>query len=78
MAITRVPLVPPKTGDFSSIRTARVRRSRSGSSTVTSITDAESPYGRVGNSDVGRDFRELFGLRPDNVFMIKVNYWLNP
>ena len=31
----------------------------------------------VGSFDLGYDTRELFGLRADNVFLIKVNYWLN-
>jgi hypothetical protein len=30
----------------------------------------------VGNFDFGRDRRELFGAHPDNIFLIKVNYWL--
>ena len=32
----------------------------------------------VGNVRFGRDREELFDARPDNVFVIKVNYWLNP
>jgi hypothetical protein len=32
----------------------------------------------VGDFRFGRDRRELFDARPDNVFVIKVNYWLNP
>ncbi|HEU0053236.1 MAG TPA: DUF5916 domain-containing protein, partial [Longimicrobium sp.] len=31
-----------------------------------------------GDFRFGRDRRELFNARPDNVFVIKVNYWLNP
>ena len=33
---------------------------------------------RVGNFQLGRDTGDLFRLRPDNVFMIKASYWLNP
>jgi hypothetical protein len=33
---------------------------------------------RIGNFDLGRDTRELLGIRPDNIFLVKVNYWLNP
>ncbi len=33
---------------------------------------------RVGDFDFGHDARELFKIHPDNVFQIKVNYWLNP
>jgi hypothetical protein len=36
--------------------------------------DPASRVGRVG----GHDARELFGLRPDNIFAVKVNYWINP
>ena len=31
----------------------------------------------IGNFDLGYDTRELFGLRADNIFLVKVNYWLN-
>jgi hypothetical protein len=31
----------------------------------------------VGIFDLGYDTRELFGLRTDNIFLLKVNYWLN-
>ena len=31
----------------------------------------------VGIFDLGYDTRELFGLRADNIFLVKVNYWLN-
>ncbi|HET7458885.1 MAG TPA: DUF5916 domain-containing protein, partial [Gemmatimonadaceae bacterium] len=32
----------------------------------------------VGDFDIGRDQRALMRTRPDNVFLVKVNYWLNP
>ena len=32
----------------------------------------------VGQFKLGRDTRALFGLEPDNVFTLKVSYWLNP
>ena len=31
----------------------------------------------VGTFDLDYDTRELFGLRADNIFLIKMNYWLN-
>ena len=31
----------------------------------------------IGNFDLGYDTRELFGFRADNIFLVKVNYWLN-
>ena len=34
-------------------------------------------FGGVGTFDLGRDSSELFSLRPDNIFLVKVNYWLN-
>jgi hypothetical protein len=40
--------------------------------------DVDPAYQRVGNFELGRDTRELFGIRPDNIFAIKMNYWLNP
>ena len=33
--------------------------------------------GGVGDFDFAHDSAELFKLRPDNVFLIKVNFWLN-
>jgi len=32
----------------------------------------------VGTFDLGRDTRDIFDIAPDNIFMVKVNYWLNP
>jgi hypothetical protein len=32
----------------------------------------------IGDFGLGRDARELFDLKPDNVFGVKVTYWLNP
>jgi hypothetical protein len=34
-----------------------------------------APYGDFA---LGRDRRALFRTRPDNIFVVKVNYWLNP
>jgi hypothetical protein len=33
---------------------------------------------RAGSFDLGRDVRGLVDLKPENVFVIKLNYWLNP
>jgi hypothetical protein len=33
---------------------------------------------RVGDFDLRRDRRALFAAQPDNVFVLKVSYWLNP
>jgi hypothetical protein len=32
----------------------------------------------VGTFDLARDTGDIFDVAPDNIFMIKVNYWLNP
>ena len=32
----------------------------------------------VGDFELGRDAGDMFEVAPDNIFMIKVNYWLNP
>ncbi len=32
----------------------------------------------MGDFDFSRDRRALFGTRPDNIVVIKMNYWLNP
>ena len=48
---------------------------QSRSDRLTSSGYAEGTYGRF---DFGRDADDLFRLKPDNTFMIKVSYWLNP
>jgi hypothetical protein len=32
----------------------------------------------IGDFDFSRDQRAMFGSRPDNVFLIKANYWISP
>ena len=32
----------------------------------------------VGNLELGRDTGDMFDAPADNVFMLKLNYWLNP
>ena len=34
-------------------------------------------YNGVGTFDLGYDTDTLFGLPPDNIFLVKMNYWLN-
>lgn len=41
-------------------------------------SDPDYPYARVGNFRLGRDAGDLLGLRPDNIFLVKMSYWLNP
>ena len=40
--------------------------------------DPEGGVDHVGTFKLGRDADALFGARPDNIFQIKVSYWLNP
>jgi hypothetical protein len=40
--------------------------------------DPVTGQSRVGNFQLGRDTRDLFDLKSDNVFMVKLTYWLNP
>ena len=40
--------------------------------------DSEGGVDHVGTFKLGRDADALFGTRPDNIFLIKVSYWLNP
>jgi hypothetical protein len=37
--------------------------------------DAEGAYG---DFELGRDTRALFRIKPENTFMVKLSYWLNP
>jgi hypothetical protein len=39
---------------------------------------AGDPEGIYGHFDLDHDAGRLFGIAPENTFMIKVNYWLNP
>lgn len=43
---------------------------------VASVPD--SGYNRAGNFDFGRDAGGLFGLDANNIFLVKLSYWLNP
>ena len=41
--------------------------------------DIWEPFVRgVGDFSFSRDRRALFATRPDNIFVLKVNYWINP
>jgi hypothetical protein len=43
--------------------------------------NGQEPFGtqpRAGTFNLGRDVGAMFEVAPDNIFMIKVNYWLNP
>ncbi len=52
---------------------------RPGSTLYLAWQQTRSDYARgVGDFDFGRDRRALFSADPDNVFMLKMNYWLTP
>ncbi len=49
-------------------------------SRINSVTgrDFDEIGRRFGGFDLGRDVGDMFGTRPDNIFVLKLNYWLNP
>ncbi|HEV2130153.1 MAG TPA: DUF5916 domain-containing protein, partial [Longimicrobiaceae bacterium] len=51
---------------------------RPGSTLFLAWQQIRSDLEGVGNFNLGRDRAALFAAKPDNVFLIKVNYWLNP
>ena len=87
-------LVAPKTYDFTpysgqvpsldfnlrSLRGNAVLRWewREGSTLYLAWQQQRSDFQPYGDFDFGRDRRALFGTRPDNIFLVKMNYWLNP
>ena len=51
---------------------------REGSTLYVAWQQQRSDMEPYGDFDFGRDRRALFGTRPDNIFLVKMNYWLNP
>lgn len=51
---------------------------REGSTMYLAWQQSRSDMELVGDFDFPRDRRALFGTRPDNIFLVKINYWLNP
>ncbi|HSG48901.1 MAG TPA: DUF5916 domain-containing protein, partial [Longimicrobiales bacterium] len=52
---------------------------RPGSTLFLAWQQVRSDYAAgLGDFDFGRDRTALFDARPDNIFVLKVNYWLNP
>lgn len=51
---------------------------RAGSTIYLAWQQDRSDIAAVGDFDFGRDRAALFGAPADNVFVLKVNYWLNP
>ncbi len=51
---------------------------RPGSTIYVAWQQSRQDVADVGNFSFGRDRRALFGTRPDNIFLVKMDYWLNP
>ena len=51
---------------------------RPGSTLYLAWQQTRSDFQPFGDFDLSRDARGLFGAAPDNVFLLKVSYWLNP
>jgi hypothetical protein len=51
---------------------------REGSTIYVAWQQRRSDFQSYGDFDFNRDRRALFGTRPDNIFLVKMNYWLNP
>ena len=51
---------------------------RQGSTIYVAWQQSRSDVAPFGDFDFGRDRGALFGTRPDNIFVVKMSYWLNP
>ena len=51
---------------------------REGSTLYLAWQQARSDSAPYGDFEFDRDRRALLGVRPDNIFILKVNYWLVP
>ena len=51
---------------------------RPGSTLYLAWQQTRTDYAAVGNFDFARDVGALFSTPPDNILVLKVNYWLNP
>jgi hypothetical protein len=73
--------VPDLDFNYRSLRGTAVLRWewRPGSTLYLAWQQARSDYAQgIGDFDFGRDRKALFRARPDNVFVLKLNYWLTP
>lgn len=57
--------------NYRSIVTNRIKSSFIAGGQLRNDSDA------VGDFEFGRDSRALFSAQPENIFVVKVNYWLN-
>lgn len=51
---------------------------REGSTMYLAWQQSRFGYAPVGDFSFDRDQRALIGTRPDNIYLVKINYWLNP
>jgi hypothetical protein len=51
---------------------------RQGSTMYLAWQQTRSDFAPIGDFRFSRDFDNVFGSRPDNIFLVKVSYWLNP
>lgn len=51
---------------------------RPGSTLYAVWQQSRQDIGQVGDFSFSRDRNALVGTRPDNIFLLKINYWLNP
>lgn len=51
---------------------------RPGSTVYFAWQQTRNEFEPIGDFSFGRDFRSAVGSKPDNVFLIKATYWLNP
>jgi hypothetical protein len=74
------PPVPDRDFNFRSLRGNAVLRWewREGSTMFVAWQQSRATEEQVGDFSFNRDRRALFGTRPDNILLVKINYWLNP
>jgi hypothetical protein len=44
---------------------------------VLRLSQGRNAHGRDGGFDFGSDVRDLFSVTPDNIFMVKLSYWMS-
>jgi hypothetical protein len=47
-------------------------------SRIQDLEASDPTLSRIGESRIGHDTAEIFRIRPDNIFQLKVSYWFNP
>ncbi len=77
---TYTPGAPDRDFNLRSLRGNAVLRWewRRGSTLYLAWQQSRQSYDPVDDFDFGRDRRALFSAQPDNIFVIKASYWLNP